>query len=116
MNCPTAFSYQIETSLHDPKRINYARLHRLILTIIFHLSTDLFYSDVGSVLHELLVSSRLDDVDFAGRRPLPVDVLGWQHPDGRPQPVAQRHLGPDLDLAVNKVEGLDSSKPDKVKK
>ena len=70
---------------------------------------DLLNTDVDAVLHELGVASGLNDVDFSGRGPLSVDVLSRKHPDGRPQPVAQRHLGPHLHLAVDEVERVDRS-------
>ena len=34
--------------------------------------------------------------------------MGWQEPDGWPQPVALRQLGSDLNTAVSEVQALDS--------
>jgi hypothetical protein len=48
-------------------------------------------------------------------RYLSVHVLRWQHPDGGPQPVAQRHLGANLHLAVHEVERLHGPEPEQEK-
>jgi len=40
---------------------------------------------------------------------LTVVVLGWEHPDGWPNPVTLWQLGLDLHSSVLEVEGVDSS-------
>lgn len=62
-----------------------------------------------------VVAARGCDVDFARPRPLAVDLVDGQHPDGGPQPVARRQLGDDFDppvLDVGAALGVDARRLD----
>lgn len=61
---------------------------------------------VAALPVRVVVPARLDDVDLARERPRPVRVRDRQHPDGRPEPVARRQLGPHLDAAVGNGRAL----------
>lgn len=69
--------------------------------------------DVVSTLRiGVVISSRLDDVDFARCGPRAVRVGDGQHPDGGPEPVAGGELGGDFDAAVadgGALLGVDAS-------
>lgn len=65
----------------------------------------------------VVVTARLHDVNLARARPRTVDGVGWQHPDGRPQPVTGRELCLDLDtseLDVGTELGVDTTRLDRV--
>jgi len=48
----------------------------------------------------VVVTTGLHDINLTGTRPCTVDGVGWQHPDGRPEPVTSWKLGLDLDTTV----------------
>lgn len=48
----------------------------------------------------VIVAARFHNVNFTRARPVTVDAVLGQHPDGGPKPVTSRQLGLDLDAAI----------------
>lgn len=48
----------------------------------------------------VVVTTRLHDINFSRGGPGTIGVIDRQHPDGRPQPVAYRHLCSDFNTAI----------------
>jgi len=65
----------------------------------------------------VVVTTRLHDINFTGTRPCTVNGVGWQHPDGRPEPVTRWELSLNLDTTVLDVGaelGVDTTRLDRV--
>jgi len=63
----------------------------------------------------VVVTTRLHDVNLTGARPWTVDGVGWQHPDGGPEPVTSWELRLDLDTSILDVStelGVDATRLD----
>ena len=46
------------------------------------------------------IATGFHDIDFTTHRPRSIDVIGRQHPDGRPDPVALREASSDLNTTI----------------